>query len=81
MFEECLEEAHELKEKIQELKLEQEENMKEIKKWTSKHEDEVQEYDTPTEELQNRIMKLKQRENQERKAEVDHLAGDRLQRR
>ena len=33
--------------------------MEEIKKWTSKHEDEVQEYDTPTEELQNRIIKEK----------------------
>ena len=30
-----------LKKKIQDLKLEQEKNMEEIEKWTSKHEDEV----------------------------------------
>ena len=81
MFEERLEEVHELKGKIQELKLEQEENMEEIEKWTSKHEAEVQEYDAPIEELQNRIMGLKQRESQERKAEVDQIEEERLQRR
>ena len=81
MFEERLEEVHELKGKIQELKLEQEENMEEIGKWTSKHEAEVQEYDAPIQELQNRIMELKQRESQERKAEVDQLEEERLLRR
>ena len=81
MFEERLEEVHELKGKIQELKLEQEENMEEIEKWTSKHEAEVQEYDAPIEELQNRIMEQKQRESQERKAEVDQLEEERLQQR
>ena len=55
--------------------------MYEIEKWTSKHEGKVQEYDAPIEELQNRIMELKQRESQERKAKVDHLEEERLQRR
>ena len=49
MFEERLEEVHKLKGKIQELKLEQEENMEEIEKWTSKHDAEIQEYDAPIE--------------------------------
>ena len=37
MFEERLEEVHELKRKIQELKLEQVENIEEIENQTSKH--------------------------------------------
>ena len=49
--------------------------------WTSKHEAKVQKYDAPIEELENRIMELKQRESQERKAEVDQLEDKRLQRR
>ena len=53
MFEERLEKVHELKGKVQGLKLEQEENMEEIEKWTSKHEAKVQEYDDPMQELQN----------------------------
>ena len=55
--------------------------MEEIEKWTSKHEAEVQEYDAPIEELQNRIMELKQRESQEGKVEVDQLEEKRLQQR
>ena len=81
ILEERLEEVHELKEKIQELKLEQEENMEEIEKWTSKHETEVQKYDAPIEELQNKIMEFKQKESQERKAEVNQLEEERLQQR
>ena len=54
--------------------------MEEIEKWTSKHEPENQEYDAPIEELQNRIMELKQRESHKRKAEVDQLQEERLQR-
>ena len=61
MLVERLEEVLELKGKIQGLKLEQEVNMEEIEKWTSKHEAELQEYDAPIEELQNKIMELKQR--------------------
>ena len=59
MSEERLEEVHGLKRKIQELKLQQEENIEEIEKWTSKHKAEVKEYGAPVEELQNRIMELK----------------------
>ena len=81
MLEDRLEEVHELKGKLQELKLEQEENMEEIEKLTNKHETKVQEYDAPIEEIQNRIMELKQRESQKRKAEVDQLEEERLQRR
>ena len=81
MFEGRLEEVHQLKGKIQELTLEQEENMEEIEKWTSKHEAEVQKYDAPIDELQNKIMELKQKESQERKVEVDRLEEERLQRR
>ena len=51
MLEERLEKVHELKGKIQELKLDQDENMEEIEKWASKHEPENQEYDAPIEEL------------------------------
>ena len=80
-LEKHLQMSEERLEEVQELKLEQEENMKEIKKWTSKHEAKVQEYDAPIEELQNRIMELKQRESQERKAEVDQLEEERLQQR
>ena len=61
MLVERLEEVLELKGKIQGLKLEQEVNMEEIEKWTSKHEAELQEYDAPIEELQNKIMELEQR--------------------
>ena len=80
MQEERLEEVHELKRKNQELKLEQEENMEEIEKWANKREAEVQKYDAPIGELQNRIMELKQRECQQRKAKVDQLEEERLQR-
>ena len=80
MQEERLEEVHELKRKNQELKLEQEENMEEIEKWANKREAEVQKYDAPIGELQNRIMELKQRESQQRKAKVDQLEEERLQR-
>ena len=73
-----MEKVHELKGKIQELKLDQDENMEEIEKWTSKHEPENQEYHAPIEELQNRIMELKQRESHKRKAEVDQLQEERL---
>ena len=66
MFEECLEEVYQLKGKIQELKLEQEE---------------VQEYNAPIEKPQSRTMELKKRESQERKAEVDQVEEERLQRR
>ena len=55
--------------------------MEEIGKWTSRHEAKVQEYDAAIEELQNRIMELKQRESQERNTEVDQLEQERLQRR
>ena len=75
-----MKEVHELKRKNQELKLEQKENMKEIEKWTNKHEAEVEKYDAPIGEFQNRIMELKQRESQERKAKVDQLEEERLQR-
>ena len=81
MLEEHLEEVHELKGKIQELKLKQEKNMEKIEKWTSKNEAEIQGYDAPIEELQNRIIKLKPRETQERKAEVDQFEEECLQRR
>ena len=80
MQEERLEEVHELKRKNQELKLEQEENMEEIEKWANKREAKVQKYDAPIGELQNRIMELKQRESQQRKAKVDQLEEERLQR-
>ena len=55
--------------------------MEEIGKWTSRHEAKVQDYDAAIEELQNRIMELKQRESQERNTEVDQLEQKRLQRR
>ena len=80
MQEERLEEVHGLKRKHQELKLEQEENMEEIEKWRTKHEAKVEKYDAPIGELQYRIMELKQREIQERKAKVDQLEEERLQR-
>ena len=78
-FEERLEEIHDLKSKVQELKLENEESMEEIQNWTDKHDEVIVQYDASIEELQNRIKELKERSTEERKAEEEYNEEIRIQ--
>ena len=59
--------------------LKKDESIEHIEEWSRKHE--VQENDALIEELQNRIKKLKKRENEERTAEKDQIEKGYLQRR
>ena len=53
LFEERLEKLSNLKSKVQELMLEDDESIERIKEWSSRHEAVVQENFAPIEELQN----------------------------
>ena len=68
-----MEELNNLKSKDQELILENDESTENIEEWSSKHESEVQENDEPIEELQKRTKELKERKNNEKKAEEDQI--------
>ena len=68
-----MEQLSNLKSKVQELMLEKDDSMEDIEKWPSKYEFGVWENDSPKEELQSRIKELKDRENEERRAEEDQI--------
>ena len=68
-----MEQLSNLKSKVQELMLEKDDSMKDIEKWPSKYESGVWENDSPKEEFQSRIKELKDRENEERRAEEDQI--------
>ena len=53
--------------------LENDESTDNIEEWSSKHESEVQENDGPIEKLQKRTKELKERKNNEKKAEEDQI--------
>ena len=80
-FKERLDEINDLKSRVQELKLENEENMQDLEEWSEKHDTEILQYDAPIEDLQNRIRELKERTKEERKVEEKHDEELRLQRR
>ena len=75
-----MEELSNLKSKVQELILEKDESIKYNEEWSIKHEAEVLENGAPKKSLQNRMKKLKEREN-EKKAEGDQTGQERLQQR
>ena len=68
-----MEELNNFKSKDQELMLENDESTDNIEEWSSKHESEVQENDGPIEKLQKRTKELKERKNNEKKAEEDQI--------
>ena len=68
-----MEQLSNLKSKVQELMLEKDDSMEDIEKWPSKYESGVWENDSQKEELQSRIKELKDRENEERRAEEDQI--------
>lgn len=65
-FEQRLENLKNLKNKVQELLFGNEESIEHTGKCSNKYKAEEQENDAPTEELQNRVKKLKEREHEER---------------
>ena len=75
----CMEELNNLKSKVQELKLEKDGSIKHTKEWSHKHRTEVQENDTPIEELKT-IKELKEGE-EERKSEENQIEEEHLHRR
>lgn len=65
-FEQRLENLKNLKNKVQELLFGNDESIEHNGKCSNKYKAEGQENDAPTEELQNRVKKLKEREHEER---------------